>query len=577
MLRDFQAAMQSESFQAWGEGAINIMPVLATGGGKTVLIGDTIIKIDEPTAVIAHRQELLTQLALALNREHVPHAIIAPKETIDIIIAVEMETHEYTCYKPGAPVRVAGVDTLIRRDPAFDRWFKNVKLVVIDEGHHVLRDNKWGRALLQFPNAWGFFPTAHALRGDRKGLGRDAQLADGYVDRLVVGPCGRDLIRRGFLTDWRPVFTPSHLKLEHIKVGASGEFNQKELARAVHEDDAIVGDVVSSYVRFAGGKLGITFAVDLDSAAELVRAYREKGIPAEVITGETHPKVRSNLMKRFRNREILQMVSVDVLGEGVDVPAVEVVSMARPTASFQLYAQQFGRALRPMIFKEQMDAFNSTDDPGRLAMIAASRKPKAIIIDHVGNWARFFHDHGFVDSRQTYRLTRSKKQPMEKEHDPDFIPQRSCLFCFLPYEVVLPACPHCGEKFVPQGRSKPAQVDGDLFELSSEIRDAMYAEVERMDAAPFVGNAVGVIANSIIKNHRDKQLAQATLREIMLTWGGWQENHLGRPRAEAYRRFFHKFGVDVLTAQTLAPVEASQLESKIRADLSANNIVRLTA
>ena len=33
----------------------------------------------------------------------------------------------------------------------------------------------------------------------------------------------------------------------------------------------------------------------------------------------------------------MQLVNVDILGEGVDVPAIEVVSMARPTESYALY------------------------------------------------------------------------------------------------------------------------------------------------------------------------------------------------------------------------------------------------
>ena len=36
------------------------------------------------------------------------------------------------------------------------------------------------------------------------------------------------------------------------------------------------------------------------------------------------------------------LVNVDLFGEGFDLPAIEIVIMARPTASFILYTQQFG-------------------------------------------------------------------------------------------------------------------------------------------------------------------------------------------------------------------------------------------
>ncbi|MFW2011210.1 DEAD/DEAH box helicase, partial [Acinetobacter nosocomialis] len=91
---------------------------------------------------------------------------------------------------------------------------------------------------------------------------------------------------------------------------------------------------------------------DVDAAKETADAFRAAGVPAEVITGETPELERAAIMRRFRNRQVLQLVSVDILGEGTDVPAVEVVSMARPTQSYGLYVQQFGRALRLMDGKD---------------------------------------------------------------------------------------------------------------------------------------------------------------------------------------------------------------------------------
>lgn len=590
MERDYQTALKGDIYGAWGNGAINVMPTLATGGGKTFVFCRVIVEKDVPTVVVAHRQELLGQSCLALNREDVPHGITAPKKTIQQIIALEMKEHGYSRYNARAPVRVAGVDTLIKRD-ATDRWFNQVKLVVIDEGHHVLRLNKWGRARGMFPDALGLFPTAHAFRADGAGLGRSVESADGLVDALVVGPCGRDLINRGFLTDYRLVCPPSHLNLQNVNIGSTGDFNYAQLRAAVHADGAIVGDVVDSYMRFAAGKLGVTFAVDIEAAVDLAKAYRARGIPAEIITGDTETTVRSRLMQKFRDREILQLVSVDVLGEGVDVPAIEVVSMARPTASFQLYAQQFGRALRPMISKtlqtpgpngghfevwKQWDTFT---DEERKAFIAYSQKPKAIVIDHVGNWKQFHEDHGMVDTAQVYSLNRREKSRRAKERDPDYIPERSCIGtpekrgCFFTYPVVYPKCPHCGVPFTPTGRAKPEQVDGDLFELSPDALALLRGEVAAVDAPPNLGrNPDDMVGRSIAKNHRDRQDAQAQLRTTMALWAGWQST-LGRDEPEKYRRFFHRYGTDVMTAQTLKPVEANNLYNRILADLSQHNIV----
>lgn len=568
MLRDFQQDLQNRLFEAWQDPEVlNVMMVSPTGSGKTVILGDTITKLDRPTVAIAHRQELVGQLALALNRENVPHGIIAPKGVIQQIITLEMETHGYARYNPRSNTRVAAVDTLVRRDGS-DPFYGRVELAVVDEGHHVLRGNKWGRAIAMLPRARGLFPTAHAIRADGAGLGRDAKTADGLVDRLVVGPCGRDLISRGFLTDYRLVCPPSHIDLAAVPIGSTGEYNQEKLRMAVHQDGAIVGDVVREYLRYGAGQLWITFAVDIESAVELAKAYRAAGVPAEVITGQTPLPIRAALMKKFRRREILMLVSVDVLGEGVDVPAVYGISMARPTASFQLYAQQCGRPLRPMIAQDHMDFFNSTDDAGRLAMIAGSPKPKSIIIDHVGNCHHFFEDHNFVDTPQRYTLNRREKTTREKKGDN--IPLRTCLACLLPYEAYRTHCPECGEKHVPQGRAKPDQVDGDLFELDPAVRAQMMAAVMELDA-PAIAYGTDVVSRSIAKNHRLRQHAQTTLRAYIATWAGmWQMR--GASDAEIYRRFYFHFQVDILTAQALGRADAADLEARIHADLMAHNV-----
>jgi DNA repair protein RadD len=570
MLRDFQQHLQDQGFQAWTEGAINVMFNSPTGSGKTVIMADTIIKKDCPTVAIAHRQELVGQLCLALNREKVPHGIIAPKEKINQIIALEVDTHGYSRYNARANTRAASVDTLIRRD-AGDRWFKQVGLVAVDEGHHVLKANKWGQAVGMFSDACGAFFTAHALRADGAGLGRPS---DGLVDRLVVGPCGRDLIDRGFLADYRLVCPPVH-KYADVPVSASGDFNPKLLAAAVHQDGTIVGDVVRHYLQFTPGALGITFAVDISSAQDIAKAYRAAGVPAEIITGDTPPAIRAGLMKKFRARQILMMVSVDVLGEGVDVPAVEVIIWARPTASFQFYAQGCGRGGRLALTDFQAANWHLYTDEQRLEQIAASAKPNFTIIDPVGNWSRFYDEHGMVCSKQDYVLTRREKKTKEKKGDT--IQQRACLFCFLTYESFLPKCPHCKMEHVPQGRTHPAQVDGDLMLLDPQTLATLRGEARKVDEAPAIPrNAGPMVTNSILKNHREKQAGQATLRDAMAIWGGWQEQLKGLDTRTSQRKFFHTFGMDVMSAQGLGTKDAWTLEQKIRSQLHQHNIVSTT-
>lgn len=567
MLRDFQVDVKSSIYNAWRGGAYNIMPIMPTGSGKTVVFCDIIRDLDRPACTIAHRQELVAQAALALNRERVPHAIIAQKQVVQQIIALEHEMQGYSCFNSRAQVRAAGVDTIIRHDPT-DRWYSQVGVVVQDEGHHVLRENKWGRAQLMFPNARGLFFTAHGVRGDGAGLGRGA---DGLVDELVVGPCGRDLIRRGFLTDYRIVCVGSDIDFSEVPIGASGDYSMPKLRAATHASKQIVGDVVKHYLRFAPGKLGVTFAVDIEAATKIRAAFNLGGVSAEIITSDTPLNVRGALMKKFRARQILQLVSVDCLGEGVDVPAIEVVSMARRTASWQLMCQQFGRGLRVMVDEKYWQHWDKYTDEQRVTLIAMSPKPKAIIIDHVGNILWHAEQRGLPDTAQEYSLNRRESGARAKS---DALKLRVCIECFMPFPRFMLACPNCGGVVQPAGRGSPELVDGDLIELDADVLAALRGEIDRVNgpAAAKIGFLDPSIQRHALRVHHDRYRAQQSLQRHLMLWGGWQQ-HIGLSLRESQKLFFLRFGVDVMSAQALNLLDATALEARVSAELQKHNVV----
>lgn len=497
---------------------------------NTVLFSDLLAGYSGASCAIAHRAELVSQISLALARNGVRHGIVAPDSTCRNIVAIHMAELGRSWYDPGSRVRVAGVDSLPRleRDP----WAQQVGLWIQDEAHHVLRDNKWGRAVAMFPNARGLGVTATPTRADGRGLGAHA---DGVFERMVVGPTMRELIEAGYLTDYRVFCPPSDLDLSDVTVTAGGDFSPEPLRKAVHRSH-IVGDVVSHYRRIAPGRLGVTFAVDVESATEQCAAFRAAGVPAEVVTSKTPDALRIAILRRFRAREVLQLVNVDLFGEGFDLPAIEVVSMARPTQSYGLYVQQFGRALRPL-----------------------EGKAHALVIDHVGNVVR----HGLPDKPRVWSLDRRER----RSNAGSTIPLRICPQCTQPYERVNVSCPWCGHTPEPVGRSTPAEVDGDLIELSPEVLARMRGEVARVDGAPWFPQGLEPLAQAgLRKRHAERQQAQHQLREAIALWGGVGARPADVRRAQ--REFFHRFHIDVMSAQALGRPEAEALEAQVRADLT---------
>jgi len=232
---------------------------------------------------------------------------------------------------------------------------------------------------------------------------------------------------------------------------------------------------------------------------------------------------------------------VDLFGEGFDLPAIEVCSMARPTASYGLYVQQFGRALRIM-----------------------EGKTEAVIIDHASNVIR----HGLPDRDRIWSLEDRGRRPRTVRLE-DEIPLRYCPACTQPYERILKECPYCGHYPEPATRSAPEHVDGDLFELSPEVLMQLRGEINRIDEpAEMVRDRMQYAGAPIpawrgaMKQHTARQEVQEALRESIAWWAGIQRSR-GSSDSRSYRLFYHLFGIDVLTAQTLGRPEALELANRI--------------
>lgn len=547
-LRPYQQDIRDEIESHW-QTVRNVLAVLPTGAGKTVLFSAILADESGASCAIAHRQELVSQISLALARNGVRHRIIGQAPVIRMIVRLHMEEVGANYVVPNARCAVASVNTLTGKKFAesLKSWLPTVKLWVQDEAHHVLRDNQWGRAAAMFPNARGLGVTATPLRADGQGLGRHA---DGLFDSMVVGPTMRDLIGMGFLTDYRIFAPPSTFQRDQVAVSqTTGDFNLDQMRKAVaasslvlHDEKAIVGDIVKHYQRIANGKLGVTFVPDIKTAEEVAGQFNAAGVPAMAVSSKTPDDERCRILRQFKRREILNLVNCDLFGEGFDLPAIEVVSMGRPTESYGLYVQQFGRALRLMEGKE-----------------------RAIIIDHVGNVLR----HGLPDALREWSLDRRERRSSGKSETPTI---RACLNpeCGAVYERYLDACPYCGTPVPPPAeRNRPEFVDGDLFELDPGMLEQMRGAVARVDMTPEAYREqlgrqgvpqIGIMAN--VKRHIERQETIGTLREAMAVWAGY-ERAAGLSDREIFRKFFLTFGHDWLTAQTLKRDDALGLAKRV--------------
>jgi DNA repair protein RadD len=509
----------------------NVILQLPTGGGKTVILTHILSKHEGGALVVAHRSELVSQISLALAHAGIRHNLITSKETLRQIITVHFQTYKTSYFDDQADISVGSVDTLVK----LDEWaFRNVKLLVFDEGHHVLRTNKWGKVHAKcVADVKTLMLTATPERADGKGLGAQA---DGIADVIVRGPQMRELIDRKYLADYRIIAPKLDVSFDDIAVTAAGDFSAKPLYARVRES-RIVGDVVANYLKFANGQLGITFAASIESATRICDEYNAQGVRAALITGTTPPVLRAQLMKEFKAKQIMQLVNVDILGEGVDVPAVGVVSFARPTRSYALYCQQFGRALR-----------------------TAAGKTHAIIIDHVDNVRRL----NLPDRPRAWALEGKRRGKTEEYRAP--LPLATCtnIECLGVYERIFTTCPYCNTKYVYASRKSPGEVDGDLLELDINVLEQLRAERKRLDSDVRIPTYLNKPAQlALQKHHKIRQLTQQRLRRAIAAWAAIQKSQ-GASDAQIYRLFYFNYGIDILTAQTLNTKQAECLHIRLK-------------
>lgn len=564
--RDYQIEMDQKIDESWIHNQY-VMAVLPTGAGKSVVVSKKVkdTEVKGGVCVIAHRQELVSQMSMHLARDGIYHNIISSVPVVKMINKMHMQEYGQSFYRNQAPVAVAGVDTIIRRGDSLKNWLPKVKLWVIDECHHIIyddemknpekvKDNKWGKAIRMFPkDAKGLGVTATPLRLDGKGLGRHA---DGCFDDMIVGTDMRTLINRGYLTDYRIFSPPSrNFNREEIKVTASGDFSDTEVNKAIndsslvaHDGSSIYGDVVESYIKFAKDQLGVVFVPSMEVGYELETEFNNAGITALLVNAKTPDNERALAIKRFSNGEIKVLLNVDLFGEGFDLPAISVVSMVRPTKSYGLYVQMFGRALRLL-----------------------AGKKFGIIIDHVGNVAGQF-GHGLPDAPRWWTLDAQDKR---SGGNSALNPIKTCSFCHFSYERYLKVCPECRQVEEPTERTIET-VDGDLEELSPEILRELRGEVNSIDRPideqvnEYVSNLNPYIkpihAKRHIKAFRLKVEAnieaQRELRGEMAQWAGYVRAD-GHADHEIFKKWYVKYGVDWLTAQSLEATEADKLKEKI--------------
>ena len=525
MLRDYQETLLEKVRDAWNDQPGHVVAVAPCGAGKTVMMAHQAKECRDPNVSIAHRRELIWQISAAFAKAGVYHRLIAPKTVINDVCAMHIRLFGEKFYRAGSDVGVASVDAMIRRTD--DPFFAACRQWQTDEAHHLQPDNKWGRAAAMCPEARGLGWSATPIRADRRPLKT-------VFGKMVIGPSVRELINRGYLADYRLYGLPNAIDTRNIRVASNGDYNPNDLSSAARQS-VITGDIVQHYLRYARGLSGVTFAVDVGLAIEHAQAFRDASVTAAVLSNETKDAERIEIIRAYRNKELNQIVNVDILGEGFDCPGIQVVSLGRPTLSLPLCIQQMMRPMRP--------------DGDKVA----------IILDHVGNVTAC---QTLPDTNHAWTLDQPDRRKGVARLE---VPIRVCgnPECMQPYEGFEPCCPYCGYERERPERNRPEVVEGDLTLYSPELLASLRGEVERIagpEQVPY-GLEGTAAAAGLVKSWNARRDAQAELAAAIDAWAGhWVA--AGDSIRAAYRRFYATFGMDTLAALSqTGPKMAAMIET----------------
>ena len=381
-----------------------------TGTGKTLIYAEVIRRHLEShpgsrVMVIAHRGELLAQGAESVRKicgiepelEKAEYRASRGDEagsTLHLdglggskVVMASVQTlgagpkcKICDAYKEKNPDAKMGCTQCLYGKKSRMREFKpsDFSLIVVDESHHSTAPTY--RTILEyFSHSKVFGLTATADRLDEESLG---QVYDSVAYEWEL----QEAIADGWLVDIRQLFiTVDDLDLSRAKFSKKkGDLQDIDVTAAMervtrHEE---LHKIAQPVLKSVGDRPTLVFCCDVNQATrlqEIFNAYREGS--AVCLHGKTPDEERSEALARFDRREFQFLVNCQLFTEGLDVPAVSCVVMARPTASRSLYAQMIGRGTRTV--SGLVDGCKTAAE--RRTLIAESEKPDLLVLDFVGN------------------------------------------------------------------------------------------------------------------------------------------------------------------------------------------------
>ena len=298
----------------------------ATGAGKTVAaLGFVEASRTGGVLILTHRRNLVDQF----------HGELRDRGYRDRIHAPLLDGHDAA----NGPVTVETYQWFVRN---VGRISDAYTIVICDEAHTALGEKtsasirNWSGPIFIGMTATGaliarhvtdLFPT-QTSRFDLAQAARRGVIAPLRCIRIPPGPGVRTIAK---------------VPLRRGEVDT--EFDQEMLAELLDQTPFNIA-IADLYKTRFNGVPGVVYAAGVRHAYNVAQAFREVGIKAQGVSGETPKRQLARILADYESGKIDVLVNAQLLAEGWNSPRATICMHLAPTASKRIYQQRVGRVTR---------------------------------------------------------------------------------------------------------------------------------------------------------------------------------------------------------------------------------------
>lgn len=339
-LRDYQSEAVEESLKHLREYRKPFIIQAATGAGKSLIIADICHKLDEPVLVLQPSKELLEQNYAKLKSYGVDDVAI---------YSASMKSKEIGKFT------YATIGSIYKKPELFNHF----KYVIIDECHQVNPKNLEGMytkflTAIGCTNVCGLTATPYRLvqkyykengmmfyTSHLKMINR---IHPFFFKKIAYKIETQELIDMGYLSPIK--YRADEVNWDLLEANSTGADFTTESLEKFWNDKRLKKLALTIKMIDDKCQRNLIFCSSIRQAQRAVDMLSDMGVGSALITGETPPNEREDVVDEFRRGEIKHLVNVGVFTTGFDVPELDCIVLARPTMSLALYYQMVGRGVR---------------------------------------------------------------------------------------------------------------------------------------------------------------------------------------------------------------------------------------